>query len=119
MSKRDIICKWTLSCGSNIDNIPDIFTAFYGVTIETKLGKVTGRGEIEMFNIDKNNILSQLENYMKEKCDFSPLLTKNIPILINKLHFHDEINENLISHVAFENLKNNIPTFYLCDCSHE
>ena len=115
---KNIVCKWTLSCGSKINNIHDIFAAFYGVTIETVLGKITGRGEIEMYNLNKDNILKQLEDYIKEKCEFSPTLSENIPILISKLHFHNDIDENLISFVAFENINNKIPTFYLCDCRH-
>ena len=119
MSSKDIICKWTLSCGGNIDDTPDIFAAFYGVTIETKLGKINSKGEIVMFNLTKNNIMNQLKDYLMKECHFSITLLEKIPILLSKLHFHDEIDENMISFVAFENISNKIPTFYLCDCSHD
>ena len=115
---KEIKCKWTLSCGSRHNDVPDIFTAFFGMTIEIILGKITVNGELISFNINEEHILNRLKEYMEDKCKFSETLLENIPILLNKLHFHDNLDESLISYIAFENINNNIPTFYLCDCKH-
>ena len=120
-NKIDIICKFTLSCGNfGIQNEtnPDIYAAFWGTNINVTIGYVDNN-IVHSNNISSENILTQLENYLREKCSFSEPLMETIPKLMNKLHFHQDMSEEVVASVAIQNMEGIIPEFYICDHCHE
>jgi hypothetical protein len=117
---KDIICKFTLSCGNfgiHGKTDPNIFAAFWGISIDVKIGSITN-DIVYSDNITQKYILDTFYDYLKEKCNFSEPLKEQIPNLIRKLHFHNEINEEFIALVAIQNVNNIIPVFYICDHGH-
>lgn len=119
-SNKDIICKFTLSCGNfgiQGETDPNIFAAFWGISMDIKIGRISN-DIVYSDNISHQFILNKFHNYLKEKCDFSEPLTEKIPILIEKLNFHNKINDEFVASVAIENIDNKIPVFYICDHPH-
>ena len=119
-TNRDIICKFTLSCGNfgiQGETDPNIFAAFWGISIDIKIGIITN-DIVYSNNITQQYILDKFHNYLKEKCNFSEPLTEKIPNLMEKLHFHNEINDEFVASVAIQNVDDIIPIFYICDHTH-
>ena len=120
-NKIDIICKFTLSCGNfgiQDETNPDIYAAFWGISIMVTIGYIDNN-IVHSNNISSENILTQLETYLKEKCNFAPSLMETIPKLMLKLHIHDNMSEDVVASVAIQNMEGNIPEFYVCDHCHK
>ena len=118
-NSTDIICKFILSCGNfgSDDTDPNIYAAFWGSSIEIKLGSVVN-GIVYPIEINKQNILNKFEEYLKTSCKFSPSLMEYIPKLFERLHLHDEINDEFIASVAISIMDNKVPKVYICDHKH-
>ena len=119
--KKNIIAKFILSCGNfgiQDEKEPDIYAAFWGISIELNLGYIKNN-VIYSNNLSKEDILNKFENHLREKCYFSTPLIETIPKLMKKLHVHVDISEELIASIAIDNFEGKIPDFYICDHCHE
>ena len=119
-NKIDINCKFTLSCGNfGIQNEtnPDIYAAFWGISINVTIGYIDNN-VVHSNNISHDTILTQIESYLKDKCSFSEPLMETIPKLMDKLHVHEDISEEMVASVAIQNCEGIVPEFYICDHCH-
>tara|TARA_B100000902_G_C26918478_1_gene720508 strand:- start:226 stop:588 length:363 start_codon:yes stop_codon:yes gene_type:complete len=120
MNNQDITAKFIISCGNfgiAGESDPNIFAAYWGVSIIVKLGTINN-GVIQVDNVTREEIKIQMESYLKDKCLAFPVLTENLPKIMERLHLHDDINEELVTSVAIQNIDNKIPEFYMCDHQH-
>ena len=116
----DITSKWILSCGRfgvQGKELPDIFASFQGIEIEVKMGLINN-DRIILNGITVEQIKQQFVTHIKEKLSCAPTMIEFLPQLVSKLNFPNDLDEEFISNVAFQNSNGTIPTFYLCDHKH-
>ena len=71
-SNKDIICKFTLSCGNfgiQGETDPNIFAAFWGISMDIKIGKISN-DIVHSDNITQQFILDKFHNYLKKNVIF-------------------------------------------------